>query len=224
MSETDSFIDEVTEEVRRDRLFLLFRKYGWIAGVIVILIVGGAAWNEYSKAQVRAQAEDLGDRILAALGERAASDRQSKIAEIDASDAGAKSIVTLLLAAEAQQAGDTAAAVAALDALSVDGDVPPIYRQIAAFKSLVLQTEMDSALRRQQFEAMAAPGMPLSLLAQEQLGLMDIQEGKTQAAIDRFQAIVQDAGVSSDLQQRALQVIVALGGTPELDGLPGLDN
>ena len=44
MSETDSFIDEVTEEVRRDKLFALFRKYGWIGIAAVLLIVGGAAW------------------------------------------------------------------------------------------------------------------------------------------------------------------------------------
>ena len=46
MSNSDSFIDEVTEEVRKDRLFQLFRRYGWIAGVVIVLIVGGAAWNE----------------------------------------------------------------------------------------------------------------------------------------------------------------------------------
>ena len=41
MSNPDSFIDEVTEEVRRDRLFAIFRKYGWIGAVLVALIVGG---------------------------------------------------------------------------------------------------------------------------------------------------------------------------------------
>ena len=56
MSETDSFIEEVTEEVRRDRLFALFRRYGWIVLVLIVLVVGGAAWNEYRKAQDRAAA------------------------------------------------------------------------------------------------------------------------------------------------------------------------
>jgi len=64
----------------------------------------------------------------------------------------------------------------------------------------------------------------LSLIAQEQLALMDIAEGNTEAAIDRLEGVIADANVTSDLQQRALQVIVALGGTPELDNLPGLDN
>ncbi len=64
MSDTDSFIDEVNEEVRRDRFYGLLRRYGWIAVVAVVAIVGGAAWNEYSKAQERAQAEALGDAML----------------------------------------------------------------------------------------------------------------------------------------------------------------
>ncbi len=66
MSDTDSFIDEVTEEVRRDRLFALMRRYGWIAVLLVVLIVGAAAWNEYRKGQARASAEALGDALLSA--------------------------------------------------------------------------------------------------------------------------------------------------------------
>jgi len=49
MSDTDSFIDEVTEEVRRDQLYGYLRKYGWIAAVVILAIVCGAAWNEYRK-------------------------------------------------------------------------------------------------------------------------------------------------------------------------------
>lgn len=45
MSDTDSFIEEVTEEVRRDRLFGLMRRYGWIAVLAVLLLVGGTAYR-----------------------------------------------------------------------------------------------------------------------------------------------------------------------------------
>ena len=45
MSDTDSFIDEVNEEVRRDRFYFMLKRYGWIAVLAVILLVGGAAWN-----------------------------------------------------------------------------------------------------------------------------------------------------------------------------------
>ena len=71
MSDTDSFIDEVTEEVRRDRLFLLLRRWGWVGVLAVVLIVGGAAFNEVRKARIAGQAQDLGDAILAALSQNA---------------------------------------------------------------------------------------------------------------------------------------------------------
>ena len=50
----------------------------------------------------------------------------------------------------------------------------------------------------------------------EQLALLDIENNMPQSAIDRYQSILQDAELTSDLQQRALQVIVALGGEPDL--------
>ena len=42
MSNPDSFINEISEEVRRDRLYALLRRWGWVAALIVIGIVGGA--------------------------------------------------------------------------------------------------------------------------------------------------------------------------------------
>jgi hypothetical protein len=64
MSNTDSFIDEVTEEVRRDRLFGYFRRYGWIPAVVIVALVGGTAYNEWSKAQVAQVAQARGDALL----------------------------------------------------------------------------------------------------------------------------------------------------------------
>jgi hypothetical protein len=47
MSDTDSFIDEVNEEVRRDRFYFMLKRYGWIAVLAVILLTafpGIATW------------------------------------------------------------------------------------------------------------------------------------------------------------------------------------
>lgn len=225
MSDSDSFIDEVNEEVRRDRFYFMLRRYGWIAAVAVVAIVGGAAWSEYTKAQTEARAEALGDSILAALAPSGPVERQSGLEAIASDNAGASAVVALLTAAEAAQAADRDAAVAALDAISVNGELPEIYRQIAAFKSLSLQADtMDPDTRRGQLEALSAPGLPFALLAQEQLAYMDIDAGQTDAALARLQSIIEDAATSADLQQRALQVMVALGGTPDLQTVPGLEN
>jgi len=216
MSDTDSFIDEVTEEVRRDRMFLLLRRWGWVGVVAVVAIVGGAAFNEYRKARVTGQAEKLGDAILSSLSENDSAARATALEGVETQSAGGDAVLNMLLSASQVDAGSQAEAVDSLNAISVQGDLPEIYRAIASFKALLLQSDtMPVADRRQQFEALATPGAPLRLLAEEQLALIDVAEGETQAAIDRLQALRQDAEASFDLQQRAGQLIVALGGEPE---------
>lgn len=220
MSDSDSFIEEVTEEVRRDRMYGYLRRYGWMGVMAIFLIVGGAAFSEYRKAQASAQAEALGDAVLSAMAQPTADARYTDLETIEAPAPGTQAIVDLLSASEAQSDGNSDAAVVTLQAAAVNSEAPEIYRQIAAFKLLVLQADtMDAASRRQQLEALAQPGQPLSFLAQEQLALTDISEGDTEAALARLNDIIRAAGVSSDLQQRALQVIVSLGETPELDSL-----
>ena len=220
MSDTDSFIDEVTEEVRRDRLYGYLRRYGWIAVVIILGIVGGTAFNEYRQSQARSQAEGLGDALIAALQEAEAADRATALGAISTDVPGGAAMRDFLLAASQAEAGEIDAAVATLDGISGNGDLPEIYRQIAAFKALTLQSDtLTAAERRLSFEGLARPGAPLRLLAEEQLALIDIQEGDADAAIERLRNILTDAEVTTDLQQRAQQVIVALGGslTPDTE-------
>ncbi len=216
MSNTDSFIDEVTEEVRRDRLFGLLRRYGWIAVVVILGIVGGTAWREWSNAQAQAQAQAAGDALVAAMEGPGTPARIDALRAIDPASPGAGTVRDFLLAAELAADGRAGEAASLLDAIAVTPDLPEIYRQIAAFKALSLTaSDRDPADLRTAFEALAEPGLPLRLLAQEQLALLDIRAGDTEAAIARLQAILIDAEVTSDLQQRAGQAIVALGGTPE---------
>ncbi|WP_299944536.1 hypothetical protein [uncultured Ruegeria sp.] len=216
MSDVESFIDEVTEEVRRDRMYLLLRRWGWVGVVAVVAIVGGAAFNEYRKARDTNQAQALGDAILSALAENESAQRASSLQAVDASSVGGDAVLNMLLSASQTDAGSRQDAVNSLNAIATQGDLPEIYRAIASFKALLLQTDtMPVADRRQQFEALAIPGAPLRLLAEEQLALIDVAEGNTQAALDRLQALRQDAEASVDLQQRAAQLIIALGGEPE---------
>ncbi|MFK7835257.1 MAG: tetratricopeptide repeat protein [Sulfitobacter sp.] len=217
MSNTDSFVEEVNEEVRRDQLYGYLRRYGWVAVLAIILIVGGAAYSEYQKAQARAQAEGLGDAMLAALANNDSVERVAALEQIDPATSTSAAVLRMLKASEQAESGDSEAAVATLNEIAVDGEVPAIYRQLAQFKAITLQgTETPVADRRQALEQMAQPGSALRLLASEQLALIDVETGDAAAAITRYQAILSDAEVSADLQQRALQVIVALGGEPEL--------
>lgn len=216
MSDTDSFIDEVTEEVRRDRLFVMLKRYGWIGGLAVVLIVGGAAFREYNKAQEMAASQALGDGIVAALAADDAATRATGLEAVTAETPGGAAILAMLQAGALSETDQTDAAVARLEAVALEIELPLIYRHIASFKALGLQHKsLSISERRLQFEALAQPGAPLALLASEQIALLDIEEGNTDAAIERLKMIIQDAGVTAELKERATQVMVALGG--ELD-------
>jgi len=215
VSDTDSFIDEVNEEVRRDRLYGYLRKYGWIAALVIVAIVGAAAFNEYRQAQEAAKAQALGDAMLAALSRNDDVARAGALTEVTAESAQGDAVLAFLTAGAQAEAGQTQEAAQTLQAVAGNGAVPLIYRQVASFKALLLQSDtLDADQRRAGFEALAVPGVRLRLLAEEQLALIDVAAGDTDAALTRFQMIMDDAEVTSGLQRRALQAMVALGGAP----------
>ncbi|NIZ10645.1 hypothetical protein [Pseudooceanicola sp. HF7] len=214
MSDTDSFIDEVNDELRRDRLYGMFRRYGWIAILVVLLIVAGAAANEWYKARQAAEAQAFGDAILAALDSETPEARVSALEQIETLDNSQETLVALLAASEAAAAGDRAQGADLLEGLNTEG-MKPIYGQLATFKKLMMEAETTTpAERREGFMGLIAPGAPLRLLAEEQIALTYIEEDNTAEALESLQAILADAEATQGLQQRVTQLIVALGGTP----------
>ena len=218
MSNPDSFIDEVTEEVRRDRLFAAFRKYGWIGGVLVVLIVGGAGFNEWQKARAEARAEAFGDAVLDAQDLGAPEDRAASIAAAPA-DGGQLAIQKLLLAAD--PLGDKAGTIAALTALVADASQPQVYRDLATLRLVLVSGEgMSLVERRRLLEGIAASGRAFRLLAQEQLAYLMVEDGNADAAITALAGLFQDQAAPTGLRSRVAQMITALGGTVPRSAAP----
>ncbi len=209
LSNSDSFLDEVAEEVQRDKLYGYLRRYGWIAVLAVLLIVGGAAWNEYRKAQTRAAAEATGDALLDALNQDDFAARADAIAAVDA-QGSAVAVASLLTAATQEEAGDIDAAAETLAGLVINGDIPEMYRDLAAFKAAMLPSD-DPAARMITLEQLAQPGQPFRLLALEQMAYAKLEQGETDAAIADLRSIVEDAAVTRGLRERAQTLMVALG-------------
>lgn len=132
---------------------------------------------------------------------------------VSAETPGARALAQMLAAEALAETGDTDAAVSRLQAIAEDDGVEGIYRQIAQYKALTLGASVLSVEdRRAGFESLSVAGQPLRLLAEEQLALIEIEAGDTDAALTRLTAIVADAEVSTGLRRRATQLIVALGG------------
>ncbi|MEM9709080.1 MAG: hypothetical protein AAF871_09830 [Pseudomonadota bacterium] len=204
----DSFIDEVTEEVRKDRLFKLFVRYGWIAGLVIVAIVGGAAVNEYLKAQARTEAQAFGDAVLTALEAESPEARSEALAAIEGAGTPEAQAVQAMLAAEGGSAD-------ALWAVAENGDLPEIWRDMAVLKAALASSgEMEPSELIARLEPLAVPGAPYRLLALEQIALAELNRGAPEATLDILGDILADADTGQGLRQRAEQLIVALGGDP----------
>ena len=210
MSDTDSFIDEVTEEVRRDRLFGYFRRYGWIPAFIIFALVGGTAYNEWSKAQVAQVAQARGDALLNALELEDVAEQVTVLSAI--ASEGEDALVAKLLVAgiEAEQAADLLKSVAA------DDKQPKYIRDLARLK----MASTDGVLTVDEAAAILAelsePGGVYRNVATEFLVAVQLQRGDTEAALELLQAHIKDAVASSEQIQRMAELIVALGAIPEL--------
>ncbi|WP_108483243.1 hypothetical protein [Oceaniglobus ichthyenteri] len=212
MSNTDSFVEEVTEEVRRDRLFGLMRRYGWIAITLVVLLVGGAAYNEWQKARTQAAAQAFGDGILAALEKNDPAQRRAALADVATATPRQQALVSMFMAQEAEQ--DSSDVTTSLAALADEADLPQIYRELALLKFVM---RADSGLtpddKISRLTPLTIPGAPYRLLALEQIALAEVEKGESDAALTRLQGILAEDQVSQGLRRRVSQLIIALGGT-----------
>ncbi|MDB6182315.1 tetratricopeptide repeat protein [Paracoccus fistulariae] len=213
-NQNDSFIDEVFDDLRRERLFRLYRRWGWLALLIVLLIVGGVIWREYSQARDETRARDWGDAVLAAeeTGDPAA------IMQIDPDGSEGRRIVGALLAAgDWAEAGGKDAAIEALRAVANDPESDTALQDLAKLKLVILQgaamepTERDEILAR-----LSRAGAPFELLALEQKAIALIDAGRKDDAISLIRQIQQKDGLSQALRRRLSEMMIALGEEPEM--------
>ena len=217
MSDTDSFLQEVSEELRRDRLYRNIRKYGWIAILLVVVIVGAATYREYQKSQAEMEAELFGTSIIDALTEKNAADRILKLQKINAPEENARAILAMLLSAEANANGSATLEMSSLSEITQSLSIDAHYRDLLNFKILLGSAEiMDLDKRIIAFEVLSKPGNPFRLLAEEQIALIELELGNTDDAVEKISQILLDSELTTGLRNRVTQMMIALGKDPEL--------
>ena len=217
VSDTDSFLQEVSEELRRDRLYRNIRKYGWLAILLVVLVVGGATYREYLKSKTETAAQLFGTSIINALGEKNIDDRISKLQKINAPGDNAKVVIAMLLSAELNGSESPALEKSSLSTITEGSSIDAHYRELLNFKILLGSAETLSLEERATaFEALSKPGNPFRLLAEEQLALIELEQGYIDNAVEKISQILLDAELTAGLRNRATQMMIALGKDPEL--------
>lgn len=212
-NQNDSFIDEVTEDLRRDRLFGLYRRYGWIALALILLLVIGVSWYEYDQARQRADAEAWGDAVLTAES----SDDPAALLAVDADGSQGREALSALLAASGwvREGGNDAAAEALREVAGADSQ-DSVLHDLAELKLVMLNgSQMDPSERDAILTRLSRSGAPFELLALEQKAVALIEAGRTDDAITLIRQIQQKDGLSEALRRRLSEMMIALGVEPE---------
>ncbi len=214
MSNPDSFINEVKEEVRRDRLFRTFRRYGWIGLLVVLAIVSGTAYREWSSSRERALAEQTGDAIQGAtVSDAELQQRISELDQIEARHDDAGAIRDLVAAAELLKGdeGGLEAARMRLEAIEKNKEVSTVYRDLASLKKSGILMEIgETKLALPVLERLARERSPYWMLATEMMALAHIEAGEHGEARTLLEDLNNQLDVPPELFRRSRDLLNAL--------------
>ena len=212
----DAFFREVDDEVRRDRLTGLGRRYGRQAAVAVLMaLVALATWlfwqhrrDETAGAAGVALAQALND----ASGTNPAAAGPQLAALAASGDTGYAVAARIAAAGLMASKGDIKGAAAAFGRIALDGTAPQPFRDLALVRQTAL--EYDAIPARTVVSRMtpfAAAGNPWFGSAGEMAGLAYLKQGKPAKAGRLFAALAKDQQVPDTIRARAVRIAGMLG-------------
>ena len=216
--------DEVDEELRAERAQQLLKRYGALIVAGALVIVGVAAgwqgWRWYVARQDQAAAVaylaamNLADANAAGNSEVNRSAAVAAFASLNASaPKGYATLSRLREAALKADAGDLPGAIALWNQLASDPTADPILRDLASL--LWVQHQVgggDPSLIEARLRPLTASANPWHALAEEQISLLDLRQGKVDQARTTLRQLTEDVTAPHGVRGRAAALLGRLGG------------
>jgi hypothetical protein len=205
---TDVF-REVDEEVRREQLLKLWRRHSKhvIAAVLLVLAVVAAffGWRQWQEQRRIERANTY--LAAAALPPAEAVEAYEAMAGEDGYGVLARIREASLLA----ELGRKAEALAAFEAISLDRDVPQVYRDLAVVlhaQHALGQADSGDLIRR--LEPLTAADNPWRFQAMELTALAELHAGNSARARTLFLTLADDPAAPAGLRGRAAEIAATL--------------
>ncbi|MCI4662370.1 MAG: hypothetical protein MRY63_11200 [Neomegalonema sp.] len=216
--ETDLFIEEVSEELQKDRLYRQLRRYAPYAIGAILALVGTAAFLEYQKSakltEARAASAIFAEAEKAPEGEEAAAFLSAR----DQLPKGYGVLATFRAADAKLVAGDAAGAAELLDEIARTGELEPHYIQLAQLKAALARFDTaDPALLIAELDPLCAEGAAYRSVALELRAVARYRAGDLEGARRDLQALLEIPGVPRNASERARQFLGLMGGALEED-------
>lgn len=212
----ETFLREVDENLRRDQLRGMARRYApWIIAGIVLLLaaVGGwLYWQQRQEAEAAKDSEELA-QIYTDIGTGKLTNVPQRLDALakDATDATRASAL-FTRAAVAIQQNDRPAAIARYREIANDKGLAEPHRDLALIRATALefdQLKPEDVIARMQ--PLTKPGAPWFGSAGELTAMAMIKQGKKLEGGRLFAAIAADQQVPESIRARAVQIAGTLG-------------
>jgi len=216
-----NLLDEIEEDLRKDRLKRLWDRYGvLIIGLAVLFVAAIAGWRGYVGYQ-QSQAAATGDRWQSAIQVSTTGNHADAVQAFERlareGTGGYPILARFRLAAERHMADDTEGAIRAFDELAADTGVSALWRDLARIRAAILLVDLRPAEVAQRVEGLAVAQGAFRHTARELMGLATFRAGDAPGAVRWFEQAITDAEAPEGLRQRAgliLTILAADGVTP----------
>lgn len=217
-NETDSFVTEVDEGLRQDRMLVWLKRYGpWLAGAFVVLVVGVLGWQFYRGWQLdraRAHAEEyVAAQELLQRGDVPGA----KAAFANLSEEGPavyRAMARMEHAAILVMEGDLEPALEAFDRVAEDAP-DPVMQKSAALRAAYLAAETeDFAALQQRLQPLIDDGGRFSYPARELLAVEAWEAGQVDLARETMQGLALAFDAPEGVRQRAQLALQVFGPAP----------
>ena len=214
--DNETFYREVDEELRKEQLTNVWKRYGLliVGGVLLFLAaIGGYLWWQQRQ---QAEAGERGERLVAAFEDvqagrsKAANPKLDQLAAEDADGIRAAALITK--ADLAIQDGNLPAAAAAFKAVADNQEFAEPYRQLALIRQTTIEFDRIApaeVIRR--LAPLAVAGGPWFGSAGELVAIAHMKQGQQAKAAPIFAALAKDEKLPSSIRSRAVQMAGSLG-------------
>ena len=212
----EAFLREVDEELRREQIQTMWKRYGMVALVAVLLGLAAFAAFLFWRAESLKTAEAHGEQLNAAIADIQAGRKTDAGKKIDAliADGGAGYRVAAMFtkAAIAADKGDAKAAAAIYAGVAADQELAQPYRDVALVRQTLI--EYDSLKPQQVIDRMkplAIEGNAFFGTAGELTAIAMIRTNRPAEAGRLLAAVARDTKAPPGLRARAERLAISLG-------------
>ena len=212
----DAFFREVDDEVRREQMARLGRRWGVLAialALAALIAFGGWLFWQHRTTE---RAGTRGEQLTAAMSRISTGNSAGAKAGLTALAAtgteGYAPLAAMLLADTQVQAGKPADAATAFRRIAADETAPQPLRDLATVRATALAFDTTAPAQViATLKPLAVPGGAWFGSAGEMTGIAQMKLGQPKAAGETFAAVAKDTSVPATVRQRAAQLAGDLG-------------